>query len=121
MAEPYRFLTGSGQRHLRSCIAVLFGHDEDLLRFFFSHKEPVLRLSAKAMLREAGEGLLSTQDTLLVRVALEYWNRQGYARLGDMLSEWDSKCWLRFVHSILMLEELETEFCDHAKQFAKQP
>lgn len=115
MADPYRFLTALGQERLRSCISVLFGHDEELLRFFFSHKEPVLRMSAKAMVRELGAGSLRVRDQLLVRVALEYWNRRGYARLGDMLSEWDLTYWLQFLHSLAMLEEVEHDLLDRLK------
>jgi hypothetical protein len=44
---------------------------------------------------------------ILIRVALDYWNRRGAARLADMLAEWDHEYWLRFLHSVTYLEEVE--------------
>ena len=110
MADPYKFLSGVGQRHLLSCISNLFNHDEQLLQFFFSHKEPVLRMPARCLVEEAAR--FSMQDQLVIRVALDYWNRRGYARLSEMLSEWDHEYWLRFMHSVALLEELDGDLLE---------
>ena len=107
MADPYRFLSGVGQQHLLKCISILFNHDEELLKFFFSHKQPILRMPAKCLMDEASKFDIKKQ--LLIRVALDYWNRRGAARLADMLSEWDHEYWLRFLHSVTYLEEVESD------------
>jgi hypothetical protein len=103
VANPYKFLSNFGQAHLLHCISTLFGHDEALLQFFFSHKEPVLRLPAKCLIEEASKYPLKEQ--LLIRVALDFWNRRGAAKLSDMLSEWDHESWVKFLHSVALLEE----------------
>jgi hypothetical protein len=107
MADPYKFLSGTGQRHLLRCISILFNHDEDLMKFFFSHKEPVLRMPARCLVEEAGK--LEIQDQILIRVALDYWNRRGYARLADMLAEWDHEHWVRFLAATAKLQECEDD------------
>jgi hypothetical protein len=103
MADPYKFLSGVGQAHLLTSISILFNYDEDLIRFFFSHKDPVLRLPARCLIEEASKFQLKEQ--VLIRVALDYWNRRGAARLSDMLTEWDSDYWLQFLHSMSHMEE----------------
>ena len=113
MADPYKFLSGLGQAHLLNAISILFNHDEELLQFFFSHKEPVLRAPARALLTEATR--YPQKDLLLIRVALDYWNRRGYARFPDMLVEWDTEYWLRFIHSISHLEEIKPDVIDLLK------
>jgi hypothetical protein len=110
MADPYKFLSSVGQAHLLNCISTLFGHNEDLIYFFFSHKEPVLRLPARCLVEEAAKFPLKEQ--LVIRVALDYWNRRGATRLSDMLTEWDYEHWIRFLHSIILLEELKDELID---------
>jgi hypothetical protein len=110
MADPYRFLSGVGQQHLLKCISILFNHDEELLKFFFSHKQPILRMPAKCLMDEASK--FDIKEQLLIRVALDYWNRRGAARLADMLSEWDHEYWLRFLHSVTYLEEVENDLAD---------
>ena len=108
MADPYKFLSNFGQAHLLNSISILFNNDERLLQFFFSHKEPVLRLPARCLVTESNG--FEHRDQLLVRVALDYWNRRGYAKLNDMLNEWDHEYWLRFLKSISHLEELQDDF-----------
>jgi hypothetical protein len=110
MADPYKFLSSVGQAHLLNAISVLFNHDEDLIHFFFSHKEPVLRLPARCLVEEASKFPLKEQ--LLIRVALDYWNRRGATRLCDMLTEWDHEYWVRFLHSIILLEEVQDDLVD---------
>jgi hypothetical protein len=110
MADPYRFLSGVGQQHLLKCISILFNHDEELLKFFFSHKQPILRMPAKCLMDEASK--FDIKEQLLIRVALDYWNRRGAARLADMLAEWDHEYWLRFLHSVTYLEEAESDLVD---------
>jgi hypothetical protein len=110
MADPYRFLSGVGQQHLLKCISILFNHDEELLKFFFSHKQPILRMPAKCLMDEASK--FDIKEQLLIRVALDYWNRRGAARLADMLAEWDHEYWLRFLHSVTYLEEVESDLAD---------
>ena len=105
MADPYKFLSGIGQAHLLHCISVLFNYDEDLIYFFFSHKQPILRMPARCLIEEASK--FNIKEQLLIRVALDYWNRRGSARLSDMLAEWDHEYWLRFIHSVVLLEELK--------------
>ena len=107
MADPYRFLSGVGQQHLLKCISILFNHDEELLKFFFSHKQPILRMPAKCLMDEASK--FDIKEQLLIRVALDYWNRRGAARLADMLAERDHDYWLRFLHSVTYLEEVESD------------
>lgn len=114
MADPYKFLSGIGQQHLLQCIKILFNHDEDLTYFFFSHKQPVLRMPARCLVEEAAK--FTQPDQLIIRVALDYWNRRGYARLGDMLSEWDHEYWLRFLHSLILLEEVEGDLMDRLNE-----
>jgi len=113
MADPYKFLSSVGQAHLLNSISVLFAHDEDLIRFFFSHKEPVLRLPARCLVVEAAR--MPLKDPLLIRVALDYWNRRGAARLADMLTDWDHDDWVRFLHSIILLEECKGDLLDQLK------
>jgi hypothetical protein len=110
MGDPYRFLSGVGQQHLLKCICILFNHDEDLIKFFFSHKQPILRMPAKCLLDEASK--FDIKEQLLIRVALDYWNRRGAARLADMLAEWDHDYWVRFLHSVTYLEEVESDLVD---------
>lgn len=110
MADPYKFLSGTGQRHLLQCISVLFNYDDDLMKFFFSHKEPVLRMPARCLIEEAGK--LEMQDQLLIRVALDYWNRRGYARMADLLAEWDHEHWVRFLTATGKLKECEHDLID---------
>lgn len=113
MADPYKFLSHVGQAHLLNVISVLFDHDEDLIRFFFSHKEPVLRLPARCLVEEAAR--LQLKDQLLIRVALDYWNRRGATRLADMLTDWDYDYWVRFLHSIVLLQECKDDLADRLK------
>jgi hypothetical protein len=113
MSDPYKFLSSVGQAHLLNAISVLFNHDEDLIRFFFSHKEPVLRLPARCLVEEAAR--MQIKDQLLIRVALDYWNRRGSARLADMLTDWDHDYWVRFLHSIIFLEECKDDLVAQLK------
>ena len=113
MADPYKFLSSVGQAHLLNVISVLFNYDEDLIHFFFSHKEPVLRLPARCLVEEAAKFPLN--DQLLIRVALDYWNRRGAARLADMLTDWDHDYWVRFLHSVILLEECKDDLVDRLK------
>ena len=110
MADPYKFLSSVGQAHLLNTISLLFNHDEELLRFFFSHKEPVLRLPARCLVEEASKFSLS--DQMLIRVALDYWNRRGAARLADMLTDWDYDSWIRFLHSAALHQECKDDLVD---------
>jgi hypothetical protein len=110
MADPYKFLSGVGQQHLLYCISVLFNYDEDLLMFFFSHKQPILRTPAKCLLEEASK--FDIKEQLLIRVALDFWNRRGAARLSDMLAEWDAEYWLRFLHAVSLLEEVKDDLIE---------
>ncbi len=110
MADPYRFLSGLGQAHLIKSISILVNDDEDLLRFLFSKKDTVIRAPARCLIEEATR--FSHADQLLVRVALDYWNRRGYARLGDMLSAWDHEHWIRFIHSLTTLQECKDDLMD---------
>lgn len=114
MADPYKYLSGIGQQHLLKCISILFNHDEDMLKFFFSHKEPILRMPAKCLYEEASK--FDPKDQLIIRVALDFWNRRGHTRLPDMLSEWDHEYWLRFLHSMSKLEEIEQDLVDSINQ-----
>lgn len=113
MADPYKFLSGVGQAHLLNCISTLFNHDEDLIHFFFSRKEPVLRLPARCLIEEASR--FPIKEQLLIRVALDYWNRRGSARLADMLTDWDHDYWVRFLHSVILLEECRDDLIDKLK------
>ena len=110
MGDPYKFLSNFGQAHLLNAISILFDHDEELLKFFFSHKEPVLRLPARCLVNESNG--FEHKDQLLVRVALDYWNRRGYAKLSDMLNEWDYDYWLRFLESVAHLEEIKPDLLE---------
>lgn len=110
MADPYKFLSGLGQAHLIKSIAILVNDDEELLRFLFSKKDTVLRAPARCLLEEATR--FSHADQLLVRVALDFWNRRGYARLGDMLSAWDQEHWVRYIHSLTILVEVRDDVID---------
>ena len=114
MSDPYKFLSSIGQVHLTSAIGILFNHDEDLLYFFFSHKERALRIPAKNMVQEASKFVLSEQ--LLIRVALDFWNRRGAARLADMVTEWDMEYWIRFIHATTYLHEIKDEVADTLKK-----
>ncbi len=110
MSDPYKFLSSVGQAHLLNAISILFNHDEDLIHFFFSHKEPVLRLPARCLVEEAARFPL--KDQLLIRAALDYWNRRGATKLADMMTDWDHDYWIRFLHSIIVLEELKDDLAD---------
>ena len=55
---------------------------------------------------------MSSKDQLLIRVALDYWNRRGAARLADMLTEFDHEYWVRFLHSVILLEECKDDLFD---------
>lgn len=113
MADPYKFLSSVGQAHLLNAISILFDNDEDLIHFFFSHKEPVLRMPARCLVEEASR--MNIKDQLLIRVALDYWNRRGCARFPDMLSDWDHDYWVRFLHSIIILQECKDDLFDKFK------
>jgi len=113
MGDPYKFLSGLGQAHLLNAISILFNHDETLKLFFFSHKEPVLRLPAKNMIKEAYS--LPQKDQLLIRVALDYWNRRGYTKLADLLDHFDYETWIQFLHSLATLEEVHEELIKEIK------
>ena len=113
MADPYKFLSSVGQAHLLNSISILFNHDEDLIRFFFSHKEPVLRLPARCLIEEAAR--FPIKDQLLIRVALDYWNRRGAARLADMLTDWEHDHWVRFLQSVIVFQECQDDLFDALK------
>lgn len=119
MANQHKFLSELGRQHLVSCISILFGHDEDLLRFFFSHKEAVLRRSPRSLVMDAMERPIS--DQLLIRVALDYWNRRGGTRLEDLLAAWGHDHWLQFLHSMVRLQEAEPEFIDRIEKWSARP
>ena len=67
-------------------------------------------MPAKCLLDEASK--FDIKEQLLIRVALDYWNRRGAARLADMLAEWDHDYWVRFLHSVTYLEEVESDLVD---------
>lgn len=119
MADPYKFLSGVGQAHLLKCISILFNYDEELIKFFFSHKEPVLRMPARCLVEEAST--LSSADQILIRTALDFWNRRGYARLADMLTDWEHEHWVRFLHSVCLLKEAEGDVIDVLSQHHDLP
>jgi len=110
MADPFKFLSGIGQNHLLKSIGILFNHDEEMMRFFFSHKQPVLRLPARCLVEEAT--CFKQSDQILIRIALDYWNRRGYAKFGDMLNEWSHEEWIRFLHSVVTLQECDADLID---------
>ena len=118
MSDPHKFLSGFGQAHLLNAISILFNHDEQLLEFFFSHKEPVLRLPARCLVNESNG--FEHKDQLLIRVALDYWNRRGYAKLGDMLNQWDFEYWLRFLESVSHLQEIKPELVERLSTTKKK-
>lgn len=110
MGHPHRFTSDLGRAHLVHSISILVDHDEELLQFLFSHKEPALRRPAKNLIQDSRD--YSLPEQLLVRVALDFWNGRGGARLADLFGEWDGVLWLRFVRALCHLEEIEADARD---------
>lgn len=104
MSDPYKFLSGLGQTHLIKCISILLDHDEEMLKFIFSHKDRALRCASKNLIEEASTFQIGEQ--LKVRVALDLWNRRGAARLADLLTEWETDDWINFICTIVEFYEI---------------
>lgn len=107
MSDPYKFLSGLGQAHLIKCISLLLDHDEDRLKFLFSHKDRAIRRPAKNLIEDASKFHLKEQ--LKIRVALDLWNRRGAARFADLLTEWDHEDWVRFLHAMAEFHEVTSD------------
>ena len=76
----------------------------------FSHKELALRVPAKQLVHQAKEYNFCEQ--LLIRVAIDFWNRRGSTKLSDLLNEWDSELMIRFVHALCHFEEIKADARD---------
>lgn len=110
MTDSHKRLSEVGQAHLISGVNTLFGNDEFLVQHMFSHKEAILRHPAKILVHEASKFLPA--DQILLRCALDFWNRRGRTRLVDMLSSFTHKEWTQFVLAICHLEEIKGDVFD---------
>ena len=91
--------------HKISVVQILLRHDERLLEFFFSHKQPELRDSPDALIEQA-KGF-SRGEQLLIRAALDAWSGDGGTKLADLLDYWDHENWAAFIQAMVMLHELD--------------
>ena len=98
--------------HLISSIQILFRHDERLIYFLFSHKNPELRLGVDELLNEAH--CLSRGEYILIQAAIDFWNGTGGFRLGDAMNVLDDENVLALVKAMLHQREInirETPEC----------
>ncbi len=107
MSDPYKFLSSLGQAHLVKCISIILRHDEDRLKFFFSHKEHALRRAAKNLIEEAST--FEMKEQLKIRVCLDLWNKRGAAHFADLLTEWDHEEWVYFLIALCEYFEVGNE------------
>ena len=91
--------------HLISSIQILFRHDERLIYFLFSHKNPELRLCTGELLNEARD--LSRGEYILIQAAIDFWNGTGGFRLGDALNVLDDENVLALVMAMLHQREIK--------------
>ena len=61
----------------------VLGRQEDLLYFFFHHKETELRLPSEELRKEAITDL-NDNDRLLINVAVDLWTVERTTKLGDL-------------------------------------
>ena len=93
------------QAHLISTIHTLFRNDERLIYFFFSHKQPELRLSPGILLHEAS--CLSSGENILIQAAMDFWMGLGWFRLHDALNGLDDENIIALVRAILYSREID--------------
>lgn len=107
MSDPFKELSSLGQAHLISCVQTILGNSEELIQFFFHHKSPKLRVPTKVLIEESMKFHL--RDQITIRVAIDFWNHRGAARLADMLTSWNNEDWLQFIEAIAKLREMQSE------------
>jgi len=82
----------------------LLSNDERFIEFLFSHKKPELRAPSDELLSEAR--CFSRGEQLLIQVAIDFWSREGDAKLSDLLDAWDDDRWRAFIDGVIRLKEL---------------
>lgn len=92
------------EAHLISSIHELFSSDERLLEFFFHHKYFDLRLPREELLSEAEA--LGPYKWILVKVALDFWDGSGRAKVNELLRILDEETLLTVIRSILKFREI---------------
>jgi len=107
MSDPFKELSSLGQSHLISCVQIILGNSEELIQFFFDHKSPKLRVPTKVLIEESMKFHL--RDQITIRVAVDFWNHRGAARLADMLTSWENEDWLHFIEAVSKLREMQPD------------
>lgn len=118
MSDPFKELSSIGQSHLISCVQTVLGNNEELIYFFFDHKSPKLRRPTKVLVEESMQ--LHLRDQITIRVAIDFWNHRGAARLADMLSTWENSDWLQFIEAVAKLREMQSDIFERFLELESQ-
>jgi len=104
----YRWKNASvNQILLYQCISLLLGYDKRLLEFVFDSEKPKIRKRA-GILREDAY-CFTDEEQLLIRAALDFWSGSGHLALWEMLEDWNSATWIRFMAALAEYQRLELE------------
>ncbi|MGK5086132.1 hypothetical protein WDW86_01105 [Bdellovibrionota bacterium FG-2] len=93
--------------HRISAIGKVFNWDERWSYFFFSPKNPQLRLPPEQLLSEAA--CFSHEERILIQIALDLWCEQGNAKISDCLEILDDDAFLRVISALVAFRELTLE------------
>jgi hypothetical protein len=97
----------SKEAHLIASISILFGHNEENLMFFWSHKSPEPRLSRNEFKSESQ--CTQVSEALVVQCAFDFWSTQAHVKLMDVILMMTDEHLILLMKSILYFRELE---CD---------
>jgi hypothetical protein len=97
-----------------SAIFILANCNPSLLEFIFHHKKTKLRHSTIHLLDESRE--FDLEDQLIIRVAIDFWNRTARTDLAQMLAHWDPFVWVRFIQAIAHLKEIRQEVIEKLQE-----
>ena len=92
------------ETHRLESVYILFGGDDALLEFFFNHKAAEPRLPAKQLLLAARE--LDSEQTQLIRAALDIWSGGGRATVADILKNLSDDHLTNFIKALCHLREI---------------
>ena len=100
--------SGLAEAHRTKSIGILLNNDEELFRHLFRYGHP-LRLREDSEIFEQGFKKLSSEEAILVRATLDFYNSTGDLPLWQCLWDLDYLALIRLVRAICHLREIQLE------------
>lgn len=100
--------SGLAEAHRARSIGILLNADEDLFHRIF-HSETPLRLRKESDIYEHGFNILNSDDAILVRAVLDFYNSTGDLPLWECLWNLDYLVLVRLIRAICHQREIQLE------------